>query len=123
MSRLLLSLILLLLVAGCANLEAARHANELRTMRLDNDYCTSHGLRYPDPAYVTCRYSIQNARTLKQWKSLQLAQTASKPNPLVTPPPRTPAPNFHPLNRDRFKCWEEPQFGDTYIFCGERARQ
>ena len=123
MQRTLILLLLTVpaLAAGCANLEARRHANELQIMRQDDEYCVSQGLHYPDTAYVTCRYGVQNARARQQWRCLQLANAAANPKSLVTPPVNNAAQNFQPLDRSLFECWQEPQFGGTYIFCGQRA--
>lgn len=122
MQRVLILLIMLALAAGCADVEARRHANELQTMRQDDEYCLSQGLHYPDPTYIDCRYRVQDARAFRQWRSLQMANSAAKPQALAPPPVHNPVVNFHALNRDRFTCWPEPQFGGTYIFCGERNK-
>ena len=114
-------LAILALAAGCADLDARRHANELQTMRQDDEYCVNRGLHFPDPAYVDCRYAVQNARARQQWKCLQLANAAANPKSLVTPPASNATENFQPPDRSHFECWQEPQFGGTYIFCGERA--
>lgn len=121
MQRMLTLLILLMLVVGCANIQAHRHATELQTMRQDDEYCVSHGLHYPDSAYINCRYAVQDARALHQWKSLQMAQTAANPKTVMTPPSHYATESYHSLDREGFYCWPEPQFGDTYIFCGERS--
>lgn len=115
-------LVTLIVAAGCSNLAARRHANELQIMRQDDEYCVGQGLYYPDPSYITCRYQLQDSRALNQWESLQLAQAAAKPAPTRAPPFPGIAASSHILDRDRFRCWPEPQFGHTYIFCGERDR-
>lgn len=121
MQRMLTVLMLLMLVAGCADIQARRHADELQIMRQDDEYCISQGLYYPDSAYTDCRYRIQSARALQQWKSLQMAQTAANPKAVMTPPSHYATQSYHPFDRERFCCWPEPQFGNTYIFCGERS--
>lgn len=120
MTRTLMLLIALTLLVGCANIEARRHASELRAMSQDDEFCIRQGLHYPDPVYVDCRYRLQNARAFRQWKSLELAQTAAIPKPVVGPASVRSSEIFHALNRDRFRCWPDPQFGHDYIFCGER---
>lgn len=122
MQRTLSLLIILVLTAGCANLEARRHANELQSMRQDDEYCVTRGVHYPDPAYINCRYAVQDARALQQWKSLQMAQTAANPRALMTLPSHYATESYHSLDRERFACWPEPQFGGNYIFCGERDK-
>jgi hypothetical protein len=124
MQRTLILLLLIIpaLADGCASLEARRHASELQIMRQDDEYCVSRGLHYPDTAYVSCRYTVQNSRARQQWKCLQLANAAASPKSLVTPPVNNAPENFRPLDRDHFECWPEPQLGGTYIFCGERAK-
>ncbi|HKT32270.1 MAG TPA: hypothetical protein VJS89_07255 [Gammaproteobacteria bacterium] len=112
---------LVLLVVGCANIQARRHADELRAMRQDDEYCVAQGTHYPESAYINCRYAVQDARALQQWKSLKMAQTAANPRALTTPPPHYATNSYHSLDRERFYCWPEPQFGNTYIFCGERS--
>lgn len=63
----------------------------------------------------------RSARARQQWKCLQVANAAANPKLLVTPPVNNATENFQSLDRDRFGCWQESQFGGTYIFCGERA--
>lgn len=122
MQRTLIVLTLLALAAGCANLEARRHASELQSMRQDDEYCVGQGLHYPDTAYLDCRYRLQNTRTYRQWKSLQMALTAARPQAMTPPPAPSSVGDFRPLDRERFACWSEPQFGGNYIFCGERDK-
>lgn len=119
MQRRFILLIILVLTASCANLEARRHANKLQSMRQDDEYCVGQGLRYPDTAYVDCRYRLQNARAYRQWKSLQVAHTAASPQAMTPPPLPSTVGEFRPLDREGFACWPEPQFGGNYIFCGE----
>ncbi|MGH8293242.1 MAG: hypothetical protein ACRESA_07195 [Gammaproteobacteria bacterium] len=122
MPRTLILLLTLVLAVGCANIETRRHANELQSMRQDDEYCIGHGLRYPNPAYINYRYKLQNSRALRLWKSLQLAQAAVRPKPIVGSSPPDVTQIFHALDRARFQCWPEPQFGYDYIFCGERDK-
>lgn len=106
------------LLAGCASSGEGRHADELSANRLDNDYCVSHGLNYPDPAYVQCRWTLANSRYYRQWKSSQMLNRASQPAGGPARAIATPEPQFRPLDREHFQCRLEPQFGGNYVFCG-----
>ncbi len=105
---------LALLAAGCSDLTTREHAEELSASRADNDACVAQGLHYPDPAYVTCRYGLQNERLRRQWRNVQMLQSAGKPAPAGVS-----GADFRPLDRGRFECRPEPQFGGDYVFCGE----
>jgi len=119
--RVLITLIMLVVATGCADTQARRHATELQTMRQDDEYCVTQGVHYPDSAYINCRYAVQDARALQRWKSLQMAQAAANPKAVMAPPVHYTTQSYHPIDRGRFYCWPEPQFGYTYIFCGERS--
>lgn len=105
---------LVLLAAGCASLAPNEHADELSSNRTDDETCVAKGLHYPTPDYVSCRWSLQNERLRRRWKDVQMLQTAGRPAPAAPG-----AAGFVPLDRDRFDCRPEPQFGGDYVFCGE----
>ncbi len=105
-----------LLVIGCSSLAPNEHADELSTNRADDEACVAQGLHYPAADYVSCRWSLQNERLRRRWKNVQMLQTAGRPAPA--------APGdagFVPLDRNRFNCHPEPQFGGDYVFCSEDA--
>jgi hypothetical protein len=107
------ALCLVLLLTGCTAMQSREHSNELAAMREDDEYCMGQGVRYPDPAYVSCRYQLQNGRNRRDWKNMQLAHRAAAGG---TMPVSGDA--YTPLERERFHCWLEPQFGFNYVFCG-----
>ncbi|MGE5624520.1 MAG: hypothetical protein ACM3ZT_03115 [Bacillota bacterium] len=107
---------LALLAAGCASYADRQHAQELSDNRQDDEYCVAHGLHYPDPAYVTCRWNLENQRLYRQWKSTQMMRTP--PGPPAAPGVAVP---FRDLDRQSYSCHPEPQFGQDYVFCSEGA--
>ncbi|HEX7965467.1 MAG TPA: hypothetical protein VF651_07090 [Gammaproteobacteria bacterium] len=109
---------LLLCLAGCASFGGG-HATELSDNRLDHEYCAEHGLSYPDPGYVQCRWNLVNSRAYRQWRSEQMMRQASQP--ALGGPGGTmalPEPQYRPVDREHFHCRLEPQFGNDYVFCG-----
>lgn len=114
-----LALCMTMLLAACVSFGGDRHAQELNDSRLDDDYCTSHGLRYPDPAYEDCRWSLEESRLRRQWRNAQMLKQASQPTQGTLPAPGdTLAPSHRPQDRAYFHCHPEPQFGTAYVFCG-----
>ena len=109
---------LALLSAGCASLADRQHAQELSSNSQDNDSCVAKGLHYPSTDYVACRWSLQNERLRRQWRNSQMLQSAGKPAPTGMDDA-----GFRPLDRERFGCHPEPQFGGDYVFCGEDEGQ
>ena len=75
------------LLAGCSGIESRQQADELATMRQDDAYCAGQTTRYPDPAYISCRYQLQNARSYRKWKNAQMVlRTDNVSNQNITNP-------------------------------------
>lgn len=122
MLRTVTTILVLLVLAGCAHLEARRQANELQLASQDHAACVARGLHYPGADYVSCRYGLQNTRALRQVKCLEMAQMAANPRPALAPGCEPPPASREALERGRFECWVRAQLGNDYILCGERGR-
>jgi hypothetical protein len=105
-----------LCMVGCTSLADRQHADELSSNRLDQDYCTNHGLRYPDLRYIQCRRQLVDSRLYRQWKNSQLLKQSTQPR-AGTPPMEGPEPQFRTPDPAHFHCRLEPQFGNDYVFC------
>ena len=107
------SLLLLLLLAGCATWHEDQHARELSDNRLDDGYCADHGLHYPDPGYVQCRRQLVDRRIYRDWQNLRLMHQAGQPALGAAA-----VPTYSHPDPAHFHCHPEPQFGNDYVFCG-----
>ena len=106
---------------GCATV-GDDHAQAMRTAAQDDQYCMLAGFRYPDAAYVSCRYKLDDTRFYKEWRSVGMMQQSAQPAAAISPPPVV-TPRFVPLDAGRYRCWPDPEFGSNYIVCGTDDRQ
>jgi hypothetical protein len=119
--KLIYLLLVAILITGCASLASHEHAHALKLALQDDQTCQSHGWRYPQPRYVTCRMLIDDKRQYRDWMNLQLMQQTQYQNP--TAPPAYPYKEvYRPLDRDHYDCRYVIENGKDYILCGEQTQ-
>ena len=117
-----LALICAALLAGCSGIGSRQQADELATMRQDDAYCAGQTTRYPDPAYISCRYQLQNARSYRKWKNAQMVlRTDNVSNQNITNPMFSRG-IFTPMDRASFNCQLEQHSGFDYVACGIQGK-
>lgn len=110
------------LLAGCSGVQSRQQADELATARQDDAYCAGQTARYPDPAYISCRYQLQNARSYRKWKNAQMMlRTGNVTNQNITNPMFSRG-IFTPMDRTGFGCQLEQHSGFDYVVCGEQGK-
>ena len=109
----------LLALCACASYDARQHAAMLHTAQQDDAACKSHGFKFPEDRYVSCRLQLQDDRIHQDWLNLQLMRQ-SQQQPQNVPAPYTPREFYRPLDPDHFVCMlitEEDK--RDYVICDE----
>ena len=108
-------LCLTLCATGCSTFTANQTNDELSYNRSDHEYCTDHGLNYPESAYIQCRWNLANARLYRQWKSAQMLNRAAQP---ANSPSASPiGQQYRPLDPGHFHCRPAKRLGNDYVLC------
>lgn len=105
-------------LGACASLEASDHQRLLTLAVQDDQACIQHGLKYPQPEYVTCRMQLQDERLHQDWLNLQLMRQTQTQPPYVAAP-AIPHEFYRPLDPNHFDCQLITEDKRDYILCDE----
>jgi len=109
-------LLLCLLLSGCAVFHEHWSAQELKDNHADDASCVSHGLHYPQPNYVDCRWTLAQARLRRQRQNAEMLRQSAQPPPVTAPHPADVSP-YEGEDRANFHCHAQSDFDELYVLC------
>ena len=90
------------LLAGCAEMEAARQRAAAQQAADDNAQCQYYGIRYGTPEYGQCRIMLQQARAQADANQTAAAAALLGAAAIMAQPPQ---PAYVPATPTTTNCW------------------